>query len=707
MAAFVIFLGSFISFALEPMVGRALLPVFGGAPTVWVTCLAAFQLLMVAGYGYAGFVGAGNRRERMGLHLILLAASAGWCVVIAFTKNSILASLSVLTGIPTIDVFICVMAICALAFVLLSANATLVQSVGGGNYRLYAVSNLGSFLGLFCYPCLVEPYVALTSQWLILAAAIVVYAAFLFLCAKSSENRKAEELGPGKADDSRCSALGLRPSTLKLLYFTLPAITAALLNATTAHLTLDVAPIPLLWALLLGIFLLSYVIGFSGWSRPAYWALPAAASAVLLLSMYFFAHDSVSWKQLFFYSAAFFLIATFIHSWLYAIRPSASRLSRYYLLNVVGGAVGGLFTALLAPVVFDSVLEFPLTISTCIATFLCWAFLSAGRTMRIAVILTLAGTAGLLPLVTDIGPKDKVNVRTTIHRARDFFGTLSVLEVKSPNQGGTTTVTHSFCHGNTTHGIEFIGQELERMPTTYYTPFGCGHAIIGHPSYAIPQYVAMPNPRPMRVCLVGMGTGVCFAYARTNDYYRAYEISAKVAEIARNKDFFAFIDTCLAKPDIRIMDARKGLEAESAANEEKYDVIIVDAFTGDCIPYHLSTREAVELYLSRLKPDGVLCIHFSNKYLDLRPYIKSLSGEFNLKSCVYLSAEDFARLGFSANVALFMRKDVKMAEPPFRSGMCAKMDLSDIKPLTPFPTDERGSFLPLVDFSDLEPASND
>lgn len=696
MSALVIFLGSFAAFALEPMVGRAVLPVFGGAPTVWVTCLAAFQLLMVAGYGYAGFAGgSGTRPARLRLHLGLLLLAAVSCAVVAFKKDAILASLSSATGIPALDVLLCALAVSALAFVLLSANATFVQSLSGGDYRLYAVSNLGSLLGLFCYPVLIEPFVALTVQWLLMAAAIAVYAALLFVLSvrgAKDGRREAEDAGDFAGDRA------VEPSGGRaFLYFALPAVTAALLNATTAHLTLDIAPIPLLWAFLLGVFLLSYVIGFSGWSRPSPWAVPAAVAAGLSLAMYFLDEGNGFWGRLVCCSSALFLVSTFVHSWLFALRPPASGLSRFYLLSVVGGAAGGLLTSVAAPVAFDTVLEFPLALGASCAVLLVWAFRAARWAMRAAVALAFAGACAFQ--LSDAGFCRRAEAggdETVLHRARGFFGTMSVIEDRCPNEDGTVSVTHGFSHGNTVHGIEFIGGGLERMPTAYYTPFGCGHAIIGHPAYGVPGYSARPEPRPMRVCLVGMGVGVSLVYARTNDFYRAYEISPEVAAIARDPRLFAFVGTCRSAPDIRVMDARKGLEAEDAAGEEPYDVLLVDAFSGDCIPYHLSTREAIELYLRRLKPDGILCVHFSNNYLDLRPYVKAIGRAFGLRSLVYRSANDVGRMGFAANVALFLREGASVAGLPVRSGMCAPLDLSGVRPLEPFPTDERGSFLPLL-----------
>lgn len=670
-----IFLGSFVSFALEPMIGRALLPVFGGTPSVWVTCLAAFQVLMVGGYFYA------ERRARAGLrvHIAMLVAAAVWCCALSFLSAPVLGCVAGLTGVGPLDVLVSVLVLSGFAFILLSANATIVQRLSGGDYRLYAVSNLGSLLGLFAYPLLVEPFVGLSRQWLLLGGGIFAYAAILLWsarCAPCAAVPRTESPSAGRSDG---------PAGRAVLYFLLPAASCALLNATTAHLTLDIAPLPLLWAVLLGVFLLSYIIGFSGLGRSIVWALPAAASTWFALNGALVEVGNSIYGQIAASGALLFFGCTMLHSWLYELRPGAESLGRYYLLNALGGAAGGLLTAVVPPLVFPSVLEYPIAIYVCAALIAAWAFVRFGKVAAL-VAFGLFGIAFAQVHLTaadryDSGPK-------VVHRSRGFFGTIRVMEPMRMGPDRVRYPVHTFYHGETLHGIESLRPGEERMPTCYYTPYACGYAIWAHPNY-IPK-------KPMRVNLVGLGVGVLCAYGHEGDLYRAYEISPEVLSVARDKRLFRFVSDCPAKVELVEDDARKGLERELAEGGEPYDVIVVDAFTGDNIPYHLSTKEALELYFRMLKPDGTLCIHFSNKHLDLAPYVKRIGEEFGIEPIVLESRDDPARLGFASLTAFFSRNPSKLGKLPVTDGYARRMDLSKVRSLKALPTDDKGSFLPLL-----------
>ena len=686
-----IFLGSFISFALEPMIGRALLPVFGGTPMVWVTCLGAFQLLMVGGYFYGKVRSAKCevRSKGLGLHIGLLALVGAWCCALSFVSGNVIKAVSSLTGIGPVDVLVSVLALVGIAFILLSANSTIVQTLSGGDYRLYAISNLGSLLGLFTYPLLIEPFIGLTVQWSMLGGGILVYAAILCVASRSAVAPSTQHQVPSTTPAP--STKHQTPSNI--LYLLIPAISCALLNAVTTHLTLDIAPLPLLWAALLGVFLVSYIIGFSGRVGSGVWAIPAILSTVVALYMLSLWNGSSNIFTLVAASGAMlFFVCTFLHSWLYELRPDKSELPRYYLLNVVGGAVGGLLTSIVAPLVFSSVLEYPILIYISAAALLVW---SAKRFSRVVTGLFLTSFVIVFTIIqaNSYGRVDKDGKkRVTIDRRRGFFGTMSVMEIGASASDGKPIKIHEFYHGNTVHGIQVLRKEMERMPTCYYTPYSCGYAIWSHPNYK--------SGKPLRVNLIGLGVGVLFAYSRENDYYHAYEISSEALAVATDPKLFTFVSNSPAKKDLVLADARKGLEKELADGVEPYYVIIIDAFTGDNVPYHLSTKEALEVYFKLLKPDGVLCIHFSNKYLNLRPYIKRIGLEFGIEPIVVASKSDDARIGFASEVAFFTRRPEKLSPMPFESGRVSRTDLSQIEPMREMPTDDKGSFLPLVKFSE-------
>ena len=670
-----IFWGSFISFALEPMIGRALLPVFGGTPMVWVTCLGAFQLLMVGGYLYAE---KGGSTAHIIRHVFFLCFAGIWCCALSFSAPFILDKFAMLTGIGGLDVLVAVLALVGFAFILLAANATIIQSLSGGNYRLYAISNVGSLLGLFSYPILVEPFVGLSTQWLMLGGAILLYAFLVMLSSRIESPNTIARQEKTEAD--------IHKPYHRNLYLIIPAVSCALLNAVTTHLTLDVAPLPLLWAILLGIFLISYVIGFSGRFKSVYFA---PLSIVSVVAAYWWTRidttNSIN-GHLIASSVMLFLTTTFLHTWLYEIRPSKSYLARYYLFNVIGGATGGILMSIVAPLIFNSVLEYPIILFSSAAMIIIWtnSTFKNGRIFGIALSLICIMVFALAHLIETHDPRGA----KVIHRARGFFGTVRVSEVLAKSSDGKNVAIHEFYHGETVHGIQVMRKELEKMPTCYFTPYGVGYSIWGHPNYK--------DGKPRRVNLLGLGIGVLYAYGRNGDYYRAYEISPETLSIAQSPQFFTYVPHSSAKVDIALGDARKGLEQELANNVEPYDVLIIDAFTGDHLPYHLSTKEAIELYLKLLKPDGILCINITNKHLDLKPYIKRIGLDFGIEPVVMKSKPDEKRIGFSTDSAFFCRRPDKLRRLPVDDGFAFKIDITKVKPLDEMPTDDKGSFLPLV-----------
>ena len=226
------------------------------------------------------------------------------------------------------------------------------------------------------------------------------------------------------------------------------------------------------------------------------------------------------------------------------------------------------------------------------------------------------------------------------------------------------------------------------MPTSYYTRYACGYAIEGHWKYR--------SGKPMRVNVIGLGIGVLFSYGREGDYYRAYDIAPEVIEVATNTNLFTFISDCPSKKEIVLADARKGLEAEVAGGVEPYDVIVVDAFTGDNIPYHLSTREAFDLYFKLLKPDGILCFHTSNRHMNLDPLMRKVAEEYDVPLMGLMSLPDDSAFRSAAKVAIFCRDTSKIGDPPLQGDQARIIDYSKIKPIAELPTDEKGSLLGLL-----------
>ena len=276
--------------------------------------------------------------------------------------------------------------------------------------------------------------------------------------------------------------------------------------------------------------------------------------------------------------------------------------------------------------------------------------------------------------------------RKCVFQGRDFFGVVQVQEAPARTSRGVGCI-REFSHGTTMHGIQALLPGKERMPTAYYSPLACGYAVTGHGKFR--------KGEPMRVCLVGLGLGVMYAYAREGDYYRGYEISPEALSVASNSNLFTFVSGCPAKHDEILEDARKGLEREAAQGEEPYDVLIVDAFSGDSQPYHLSTKEAFALYLRRLKPDGVLCVNISNYHLDLKPFMKAVGDAFALPLMGFACDDDFGSLQFRTTTAFFCRQPGHLAAPPRGVRM---IDFPQVAPMASLPTDDRGSFISLVNW---------
>ncbi|MDD5705331.1 MAG: fused MFS/spermidine synthase [Kiritimatiellae bacterium] len=713
--ALVVFSGSLLLFVVQPMLGRTLLPSFGGTAAVWTVCLAAYQTLLLAGYFYAHLVARRTPRRQCVLHLSMLALGVLWAVTFAALRPVLKTGIGN-SGAPAFEVLLCVLAFIGLPYVLLSANSTLIQSwlahsiygqeSGTGSpdqdgvhnasrrgrdiYRLYAISNLGSFVGLLVYPFLLEPCVSLTAQWWAFAACLAGYTMLVaFLGRRICEMRAVETEPPPPVRSplvtQRDFAFADRaPIAHAMLWWILPAVSVFQLNAITTHLTQDVMPLPLLWVVLLGLFLLSYVLGFSGLagSHLGGWC----AATILFVGAAGVAEDKggslIHFGMNLLAGGGLCLVGgTFLHGRLYALRPAHGQLTQYYLYGAAGGAVGGLLASLVAPMVFRRVTEYPVAMGLTLLIAMLhivtqwrtgqkrWAWAGA-----VAAVIAFAALIWAAVSVAD------TKGRTIICRMRGFHGLVTVTEMPaSVGHGATKGIVREFVHGGTVHGMQALIPGKERMPTTYYTETGGGFAIVNHANYR--------TGRPLRVGLVGCGIGVMLAYCRTNDFYRCFEISPEVAAVATNPALFTFFSGAPGKVELVLGDARKELEKELARQDEPYDVLIVDAFTGDNQPYHIFTREAFATYFKRLKPDGLLAVNISNWHLELMPFAKSVSGAFDV-SVLGLSADkNLDRLAFGSLYAVYCREPGDIAIP---AGV-RLVDFTDI-PDVVMPTDEKGSF---------------
>lgn len=631
------FLGSALLFSLEPMAGKLVLPQLGGAPAVWNTCLLFFQAMLLAGYAWAdqGLRRIGVRRHAT-VHAILLVAS------LAVLPPALSGGTPPATGSPIPWLLFLLVRTIGLPFFLLSTTAPLVQAwlartsdpAARDPYFLYAASNLGGLAGLAFYPFVLEPLVGLRMQtigWAAAYAIFVVLVAVLAWRARSS----AVELAPITAAHGNGSV----DARTALRWTAIAFVPSALLLTVTGHITTDVAPMPLLWLAPLGLYLATFVAAFgartrraAGGARLIQPVLTLAVAATVLAGF------NAAW-MLPVHLLLLTVVAYLAHARLASERPDASRLTAFYLWISVGGVIGGVFGAIVAPMLLMPEHEYALL--ALLALLLPGPGTSRdpprlARVMAVIAVAALAGTvaavaghagwaaalfglpafAALLMridrnraalaitaavvLVAFAATMRVAAPANVVARERNFFGTLRVRA--SPG-------LHTLMHGRIAHGSQFTAPDSLDTPTTYFAregPLGDIFASI------------QANTTDAHVGIIGLGAGTVVCYARPGETWDLYEINPAVISIARDTTLFRFLDRCGRDATMITGDGRRALASAEVAS---YDMLVLDAFSSDAIPTHLLTREAFALYLTKLKPDGILAVHISNRYLDLEPVI--------------------------------------------------------------------------------------
>ena len=602
--ALTILVSAFLLFQVQPVIARIILPWFGGSAAVWTTCLLFFQSVLLLGYLYSHWLYRKLRpRAQAVAHILLLAASLVWLPIwpeVSWKPSGgedptsrILLLLTVAVGLP---------------YFLLATTGPLLQAwyarryPGAMPYRLYALSNAGSMFALISYPVLFEPWLgtrhqALSWSW--------TYGVFILLAAATAWlGRDATPVEPPPAADTPY------PARRIFFWIALPACASILLLAITNHLTQNVAAIPFLWILPLSIYLLSFILCFesaSWYRRKAFLGLFAVAAGSMAYALTPEFQNNPIKVMIPFFAVGLFICCMVCHGELARLKPHPSRLTSFYVMVALGGALGGAFVALIAPHVFPGFYELPVGLAACAFVALAvwrddpetglggsWkrpAPLAAG-------LLTLAVAGYLGFVIHQYGKAARVMVR-------NFYGGLQVIDATADDDGDEPV--RRLMHGTITHGDQYINPKFQGRPTTYYGPnSGVGRAIRQN-----------QESGAVRVGVIGLGTGTLAAYGRAGDYFRFYEINPLVLRLAHTE--FTFLNICKARLDVALRDARLSLEREPPGN---FDVLAVDAFSSDAIPVHLLTREAFALYFHHLKPDGVLAVHVSNKHLDLTPVVK-------------------------------------------------------------------------------------
>ena len=628
-----IFLGAFLLFGIEPLIAKRILPWFGGAASVWIICLLFFQLVLLLGYAYAHWISVKFRpKTQCRLHVALLAASLFLLPV--YPRDSWQPSPS---QSPTLHILLLLAATIGLPYFLLSATSPLFQVWYGHHhraspYRFYALSNVGSMLALLAYPVLVEPHLTTHHQAI---AWSVIYAGFALICAAIAF---APREGVQEAENKSITP---RPAwALQALWVALAACGSALLLSITNHITQNIASVPLLWIIPLSLYLLSFILCFASHSfypRSVFLRLIGIALGGMTYAL------SVSFAQLPIevgiplFCGGLFIACMFCHGELARLKPDQQHLTSFYLMIAAGGALGALFVAVIAPHIFRGFYELHVAIGLC--AILIVIVYSIEPDSPFSVRRLRPGGFALAALAIAIIASLAVNARDTATSAelsvRNFYGVLRVIDGKAPNvsiiQGDTLvqqpedTSYRSLVNGTINHGVQFLAPDRRRWATTYYGPnSGIGVAL-----------QAAERNGPLRVGIIGLGAGTTAVYGRSGDRYTYYDINPLVIQIAESQ--FTFLKETAASIEIVEGDARLSLEREAPQN---FDVLAVDAFSGDAIPVHLLTREAFQLYFHQLKPDGVLAVHVSNKYLDLQPIVAAAAADLGKEAVLIQNPED-------------------------------------------------------------------
>jgi len=594
-----VFLSAFLLFLVEPMAAKELLPALGGAAAVWIACLVFFQLALLFGYVYAHWIG---RQASHGgrIHLAVLVVA----IAIVGLTTRLRLDLSGGAAHPVTTIFTALSLSIGLPFFLLGSTSPLLQvwisrSEGGPiPYRLFALSNAGSLLALVIYPALVEPYLTLKHQRAAWSVGFAIYAILSMVLAS-----KRRQPVPAPASEAITDAPPASPRT-KALWFLLPMVAAMQLSAVTAHLTSDIAAIPLLWVIPLAFYLLTFILAFE---YPALYrrGIVIRFLVIMLASLGYALSKTdsslpITINILFFLVEAFFA-CFFCHAEVYALRPRrTSEATVFYLLLAAGGVAGTFFVGIASPLLFAANYDLPISffLTAVLALVVTW---SDGWPQR---LLWSTGSVLLLALIVML---HIVYARSTMLEVRNFYGSLRVKQSDTPPQ---VQPVRLLMNGAIQHGTQLFAPGMSGVPTSYYAEdSGVGLAL---------RYCCASAPR--RIGVVGLGTGTIAAYGQHGDQLRFYEINPLVRPIAQS--LFTYLRDSGAQITFADGDARTSLTREEPQN---FNVLVVDAFSGDAIPLHLLTVQAMQLYQRHLAPGGILAFHVSNQYLNLAPEIGELA----------------------------------------------------------------------------------
>ncbi len=629
-----IFASAFLLFLIQPIIAKQILPWFGGSASVWTTCLVFFQFALLAGYFYADWVTKKLKfKQQAILHVTLVLIALALLPIIPDAAWKPVGNEE-----PGMRILLLLAATIGLPYFLLSTTSPLVQAwfarsyPAASPYRLFALSNLASMLALLGYPFLFEPWITTQQQalgWSIgfgLFAALIASAAWFTVKSRlitdgapdtvlnTTENTTSDATQTILSSQSTYISPSPPAIADKLLWAALAASGSVLLLAISNHLTQNISSIPLMWVVPLALYLLTFILCFDGtnWYRRKI-ILPLLAIAIM--SMAYTLADTRLHFELYFqiglFSAGLFIACMFCHGELAARKPAPRYLTTFYLMISVGGASGALLVGVIAPLTLPAYFELEIALVMLAGLAMClWWRKKPVAVFAAGAVVTLFSASAALFTVAEFN-------KNVVVMTRNFYGTLRVKEYGPPAEEYRR---RSLIHGAILHGNQYRDPPYNRSATTYYkAKSGIGRTIL------LKEKLAEKNSLgPLRVGVIGLGTGTIATYGSKGDVYRFYDINPEVVTIAQRD--FTYLQDSDAKIEIALGDARLNLEREATQNRsQQFDVLAIDAFSSDSIPVHLITLEALAIYEKHMKPDGVIAFHVSNRYLDLKPVVQLIA----------------------------------------------------------------------------------
>ena len=627
-----IFLSAFLLFQVQPIIARYILPWFGGTPAVWTTCMLFFQLSLLAGYAYAhGLVVRWRDQPRWqaGIHLALIAVSL---LFLPITPDQALTTSS--ASDPTLGIVLLLLRTVGLPFLVISASGPLMQHwfatsyPGKSPYRLYAVSNLGSLLALISYPFLIEPVLGLRLQTQVWSGTYIIYGVLAVFCARQILRASPSDQIP-HLNEPKPSLVSV-PIGDRVLWGIFATLGSVLLLSVTNKMTQDIAVVPFLWILPLALYLLSFIICFDHdrWYRRDIWiplAVICVGSLVYLLNQDFNDNEPHIILQIVIYVSAMFTCCMICHGEMVRLKPAPQFLTSFYLIISLGGAMGGLLVSQVSPRIFSGYWELHASllaiavIVTCLLGNELFRKSSLSRVKKSALVITWVPLIFSMIFFLDNHIQDETNA--TLVSKRGFCGVLRVYESNVGKPGHR----RDLYHGRIKHGQQFVATEETRAELSAYYMANSGVAILSH---FHPKHLPF-SLEPMKIGVVGLGIGTLATLGKEGDTVKFYEINPDVESLARSH--FYYLSDSRAETSVALRDASTSLETELATSgSQGFDILVIDAFSGDSIPLHLLTVEAFQLYLKHLNSGGALAIHITNIHLDLSDPVRTVANELNL-----------------------------------------------------------------------------